>query len=184
MRNKSRLKRRLLPGLAARIGARIGCPAAPLPHFVKLSRHNSIRNILDDVVELQNSAQPTIHGALQARRQRAGVLGQETSVEGQELGDIDDRVAGEARRSRRQQDIAWDIGKHQVARDHGHDDSLNVAAVEGVCLDDKDRSPVSRFPAESHPYLPGVLVEGLQLCAMQRGIHFRRPARIHLSGVR
>ena len=36
-------------------------------------------------LELQNKAQAFIDGALQARRQRAGVLGQETTIEGREL---------------------------------------------------------------------------------------------------
>jgi hypothetical protein len=47
-------------------------------------------------LELQNKAQPFIYGALQARRQRAGALSQETTVEGEKLRDIHDRVAGEA----------------------------------------------------------------------------------------
>jgi hypothetical protein len=42
---------------------------------------------------LQNKAQAFIDGTLQARRQRTGVPGQETTVEGQELRDIHDRVA-------------------------------------------------------------------------------------------
>ena len=94
-------------------------------------------------LELQNKAQTFVDGALQPRRQRAGLLGQVTPVEGQELRDIHDRVAGEARRARRQQDITGYIGKFQVAGDHRHDCSLNAAAVERVCLDDKHWPPIS-----------------------------------------
>ena len=54
------------------------------------------------VVEFQNQAQVFIYQALQARRQRAGVLSQKTTVEGEKLRDIHDRVAGEARRARGQ----------------------------------------------------------------------------------
>ena len=75
------------------------------------------------------------------------MLGQEAAVEGQELGDIDDRVAGKARRSRRQQDIARGVGQLEVAGNHGYDNGLNAAAVEGVCLDHKDRPPASRLGA-------------------------------------
>jgi hypothetical protein len=52
------------------------------------------------VLQFENQAQALIHGALQARRQRAGVLGQEAAVEGEKLRDIRDRVAGKARRAR------------------------------------------------------------------------------------
>ena len=103
-------------------------------------RHESLVGL-----DLQNKAQTFINEALQPRRQRARVLGQETMVEGQELRDIHNRIAREARRERRQQDITGQIGKFQVAGDHGHDCSLNAAAVERVCLDHKHRPPISRL---------------------------------------
>ena len=61
-------------------------------------------------------------------RLRTSVLGQKTAVEGRELGDIHDRIAGKAGRARRHEDITWDIGKFQVAGDDGHDCGLNAAA--------------------------------------------------------
>jgi len=96
-------------------------------------------------------------------------------------------------RIRRHENIAWDIGKFQVAGDHGHDCGLNAAAVEGVCLDHKHGAPMSRLGAtrlweigppdlsslNPRPFLPGVLFEGFQLGAMQCGIHLRGSARIH-----
>lgn len=39
-------------------------------------------------LKMQNQAQTFVDGPLQARRKRAGVLSQETAVEGQELRDI------------------------------------------------------------------------------------------------
>ena len=98
-------------------------------------------------LELQNGAQTFVDGVLQARWQRTSVLGQKTAVEGQELGDIHDRIAGKAGRARRHEDITWDIGKFQVAGDDGHDCGLNAAAVEGVCLDHKYGPPISRLGA-------------------------------------
>ena len=104
-------------------------------------------------LELQNRAQSFIDGVLQARWQRTSVLGQKTAVEGHELGDIHNRIAGKAGRAGRHKNIAWDIGKFQVAGDHGHDYGLNAAAVEGVCLDHKhggDR-PTRSLLAEPAP---------------------------------
>jgi len=98
-------------------------------------------------LEFQNQAQAFIYQALQARRQRAGVLGQKTTVEGEKLRDIHDRVAGEARRARGQKEITGRIGKFQIAGDRGHDCRLNAAAVERVCLDHQHRPPVSRLGA-------------------------------------
>jgi hypothetical protein len=45
---------------------------------------------------LEDGAQAFIDGAPLARRQGAGLFGQEATVEGEKLGDVDDRVAGEA----------------------------------------------------------------------------------------
>ena len=53
----------------------------------------------------------------------------------------------EACRASWQQDITWGVGKRQVAGDHGHDCSLNAAAVERVRLDHKHRPPKSGFGA-------------------------------------
>lgn len=89
--------------------------------------------------------QTTVDGTLEARRQRAGAFGQVGAVEGEELGHIDDRVAGKTRRAGRKQDVAWGAGKLQVAGDDGDDDSLNAAAVEGICLDHQDRPPEAWF---------------------------------------
>jgi hypothetical protein len=79
--------------------------------------------------------------------QRPRMFRQETSVEGQELGDIHHRVAGEASRARRQQDIPWSVGEFHVAGDRGYDRGLNPAEIEGICLDHKYWSPVSRLGA-------------------------------------
>ena len=53
-------------------------------------------------LEFENHAQIFLHGSLYARWQRAGVLGEETTVEGEKLRDIHDRIAREARRARGQ----------------------------------------------------------------------------------
>src|ERR1035437_3489179 len=98
-------------------------------------------------LEVQNGAQTFVDGVLQARWQRTSVLGQKTAVEGRELGDIHDRIAGKAGRARRHEDITWDIGKFQVAGNDCHDCGLNAAAVEGVCLDQKYGPPISRLGA-------------------------------------
>ena len=42
------------------------------------------------------------------------MFGQEAAIERQELGNIHDRVAGEARRARRQQDVPWGVGEFHV----------------------------------------------------------------------
>src|SRR2546421_338781 len=94
-------------------------------------------------LQLQNEAQARVDRALQARRQRASVLGQETSVESEYLRDIDHRVARKTGRAGRHDDIARSIGKLEVACDHGDYDCLNTAAVKGVCLDDKYGPPES-----------------------------------------
>jgi hypothetical protein len=75
------------------------------------------------------------------------MLGKDTAVESEHLGDIDYRVAGKTRSSGGYDDIAWGIRKLEVASHHSDDDSLNTAAVERVCLDDKYRPPEARFGA-------------------------------------
>jgi len=98
-------------------------------------------------LELQDRSQAFIDEALQTRRQRPGTLGQEAAVKGQELGDIHDRVAGEAHRTGRQQDIPWGVGEFNVAGDHSYDCRLNPAAIERVRLNHEDRPPESRLGA-------------------------------------
>ena len=105
-----------------------------------------------DPLELEDRTQPFIDGALQTRRQRAAVFNQETAVEGQELGDIHDRIAGEARRARRQQDIPWGVGEFYVAGDRGYDGGLNPAEIEGVGLDHQHRA---RNRPDCPPYTRG-----------------------------
>ena len=39
-------------------------------------------------LKLQNHTQPLIDSSLQTRRQRAGMLGQEAAIEGQQLRDV------------------------------------------------------------------------------------------------
>ena len=99
------------------------------------------------LLKVQGRAQTLIDRALQARRQHAGGLGQETTIESQNLGDVHHRVAGEPRRVRWQQNIAWGAGKFQVTGDRGHDDGLNAAAIERVRLNHKHRAPISGFGA-------------------------------------
>ena len=52
-------------------------------------------------LQLQNSAQTHINGALQTQRKGADVLRQKIPIERDELGGIRDRVAWQARRARR-----------------------------------------------------------------------------------
>src|SRR5579864_4641010 len=54
------------------------------------------------VLKLQHRPQPFIHGVLQARWQRACMFGQKAAIESQQLGDVHNRIAGQAGRSRRQ----------------------------------------------------------------------------------
>lgn len=61
-------------------------------------------------LQLQDRSQAFVNRALQTGRQRAGVFRQESAVEGQKLRDINDRVALEPRRARRQQYIARGVG--------------------------------------------------------------------------
>ena len=98
-------------------------------------------------LQLQNQAQTRVDGALQARRQRARVPGKKTAVESEDLGDIDDRIAGKTRRAGRQRDIPRCTGKIEITRDHGDYHRLNAAAVEGVCLDHKYRPTEARLRA-------------------------------------
>jgi hypothetical protein len=97
--------------------------------------------------QLKNPAQTLIDGTLQAQRQLPDLLRQETTIEGQKLGNIDDRVAEQARQISPQQHIAWGVGKIRVAGDHRDYYGLNAAAIEGVCLNDKHRTPVTRLGA-------------------------------------
>jgi hypothetical protein len=99
------------------------------------------------VLKLQHRTQTFIHQALHARRQHTGLPGQETAIESQELGDVDDRVARQARQLCRQQHVAWGIGKLCVSGNHCHDYRLNTAAVEGICLDNKHWPSVTRLGA-------------------------------------
>lgn len=96
---------------------------------------------------MQNQAQARVDRGLQARRERASVPGEVLAVEGQDLGDVDDRVAGKSRGAGGQQNIAWGIGKRQVTGDHGDYDGLNAAAIEGVGLHDQHRPAESPFGA-------------------------------------
>ena len=137
---------------------------------------------------------PLSTGMLQAGRQCPGPLGQESAVERQELGNIDDRVPGQARQFRPQQYIARGIGKICVARDHRRCYGLNAAAIKRICLDHKHGTPVTRLgPARCGKvgppnlssldlvhFLPAFLVEGTQLGAEQRRVYLRVPTRIHL----
>ena len=59
---------------------------------------------------MQNGAQTCVDRTLQAGGQSANVLGKEIAVEGEDLGDIDNRVARKPRRASRQKDVAW-IGR-------------------------------------------------------------------------
>src|ERR1035438_9199194 len=95
--------------------------------------------------KLQDRAQAFIDGVLQARWQCPGMFGQESAIQSQELRNIDHGVAGQARQARPQQHIARGIGKIRVAGDHRHYYGLNTAAVEGVRLDHKHRTPVTRL---------------------------------------
>jgi hypothetical protein len=110
------------------------------------------------------------------------------------LGDIHDRVSGKARGAGRQKNIAWGGGYLQVARDHRDYDSLDAAAVEGVCLDHQHRLAKSGLGAArlgkirppnlaalklAHRRLPRVLVEGSKLRAVQCRIDLRRLTRVH-----
>ena len=89
----------------------------------------------------------------------------EAAVEGQELGDIHDRLAGEARRARRQEDIPGSVGKP-------------VSRLGSTRL---GTGPPTRSPlAESCSPLPGFLFERLLLGAVECGIDLCGAARIHV----
>jgi hypothetical protein len=98
-------------------------------------------------LELQHCTQPFIYRALHARRQDAGLPGQETAIESQELGDIDDRVARQTCQLRRQQHVARGVGKLCFSGNRRYDYRLNAAAVEGIRLDNKHWPPVTRLGA-------------------------------------
>ena len=96
-------------------------------------------------LKLQHHAQPLIHRSLQSRRQRAGVFGQKAPIEGQSLTDVHDRIAGQPRQARRQQDVAGGFGEVQVGRNDRDDCGLNPVEIEGIPLNHKRRLAVARF---------------------------------------
>ncbi|SPE36182.1 hypothetical protein SBA6_520008 [Candidatus Sulfopaludibacter sp. SbA6] len=72
---------------------------------------------------------------------------------------------------------------------------MNAAAVEGVCLNNQNRPPESRLGAARlgeigppdlaalnvvHRRLPGVLIEGPELGAVECRVDLRGTARVHL----
>jgi len=160
--NSNRVEYLLIGGYAVGIYGPIRATSDPrLVHaekgmMISLARLRQIRRpvsgprtwrtwrICECSLELQDCAQTFIDMTLQARWQCAGLFGEETAVERQELGNIHHRVAREARRARCQQNIAGCFGEFQVAGDHGHDCGLNTAAVEGVGLNHKHWPPVFR----------------------------------------
>ena len=71
------------------------------------------------------------------------MLGQGIAIQSQELRDVYDRVSGQARRTRRQQDIRRGFRQFDVARDRSYDCGLNPAAIERAGLDNKNGPPVS-----------------------------------------
>jgi hypothetical protein len=85
-------------------------------------------------LQLQDHSETFIDGALQTGRQRAGVLSQETAVEGKDLRDIDYRVSWETHCPGGQQDISRGVSEFNIAGDRGDDRGLDSTEIEGVCL--------------------------------------------------
>ena len=76
-------------------------------HAASARTPRSTRRIdLAGFLELQHRAQPFVHRPLQARWQRPNMFGQKAAIESQQLRDVHNRIAGQARRARWQQDIA------------------------------------------------------------------------------
>ena len=84
---------------------------------------------------------------VKANRKCADVFSGRQAVEGQELGNIDNRVTWQSGRSGRQQDIARRFGEQKVARDYSHDHGLNAAPVKGAGLDDQHGPAEAGFGA-------------------------------------
>lgn len=106
---------------------------------------SSTRDAARPLRKLQNRAQTLIHSVLQPRRQHPGLISQETAVHSQELRNVDDRVAGQARQACPQHHVARGIRQICVGRDDRHDYGLNAASIEGIRLDHKHRTPVTRL---------------------------------------
>ena len=87
------------------------------------------------LLKLQHCAQAFIHRPLQPRRQSSGRFRKEPTIQSQQLRDVHNRIAVQARRARWQQYIARGLGKVQVCRDYGSDGGLNPAEIEGIGLD-------------------------------------------------
>jgi len=77
-----------------------------------------------------------------SRRMAHGFL-KVSLIEGDEGGDVDDRVLGEAGNGRRQENVAGHSGQSRIRRDDGRDGSVQPAGVERVGLDDQDRASLS-----------------------------------------
>jgi hypothetical protein len=102
------------------------------------------------------------------------MLSEEMAIDRENLGDVHYRVSEKTGGAGRQKDIAWGASNRHVTGDDRDYDGLNVAAVEGVCLDYQDgtaepglratrlwqiRPPNLAALKLHHRGLPGVLVK-------------------------
>ncbi len=82
---------------------------------------------------------------LETRRNSADMLGKETAVERDQLGNIDNGLRAQSRHAAWQQNIARCARKRQVACNRRNDDSADAAFIERIRLNYEDRPRESRL---------------------------------------
>ena len=112
---------------------------------VELSELRSLNSF--EFLQLQDKSKACVNLRLHSRWQLAHMFREECAIEGQKLGNIDNRIAGQSCGSRRQQEIAGRFGEPEIAGDDRNDYGLNAAAVEGVSLNHQNRPAETRLRA-------------------------------------
>jgi hypothetical protein len=88
--------------------------------------------------EREYAAESAVDVAHKGCRKVAGRSLKVSLVQGDQGGDVDDRVCGQAGGDCGQEDIAWHGGQRSVRRDDGCNGGVQPAGVEGVGLDHQD----------------------------------------------
>ena len=100
-------------------------------------------SLLRRLLQGQDQPQTGIYIFQQLTSKAASLLGQEVAIYRDHLRDIGDRILWQARRFGRHQHIAGCVHEAKVGGHHDRDHGLQPASVEGICLDNQDRSAES-----------------------------------------
>lgn len=96
-------------------------------------------------LQAKRQPEPVVYVPLLGEGDSTGLMGEERTVQGDDLRDVNHGFSREPALTLGEMDVARCVGKTKVRCDDCSDDRADVALIEGIRLDDENRTTIARL---------------------------------------